>query len=126
MKKLLLLCTLLGVPAVAFSQKILPTDIELRAAYCMPVITHIFKTIDKYEKENPTNDSVVNEITDKVYKKLAADSDRVHSYLQPKMPYLESTSILSAMNRGTADTMDLSKESMERKKVCQNIDWLPF
>ena len=133
-----------------------PSDIELKASYCVPVARNMVELLTK-----------VPALPDAEGQKIAANAiadardrlNRLQAYLAPRLSQLDSLSMLAAMKRGEADiarsdakaagmrdacegtcktgTVNLAwaqcmtecyrrDETLARIQSCNNLTWLPF
>lgn len=131
--------------AAACAQE-LPNAIDLKAAYCIRLISEASSAINKLRKEFPTDDlQIAKEFDERASAFMSYDS-RLRAYLVPRMPSLEMVGILAAANQATADANDSKKildkcaadrsasmcqnisSSFFSKKLesCEELSWLPF
>lgn len=132
-----------------------PSDIELKAAYCVDTVTEAAKAWDiPISQSDPrlTSESLNFLRTER--DKALANLNRLRSYLLPKSKYLDTDALLFAINRSKVDRAsldqciekksckggfanektlkcydDCNKETggtIDRLRMCHNIDWLPF
>ncbi|SAK77628.1 hypothetical protein AWB81_03748 [Caballeronia arationis] len=151
LKKKLAVLLFAQIPIHGFAQQQLqpPNDVDLRAAYCVPIVRNQVDIYQNAMTEPPSNSQV-----DQAIKKLAADAQqnlaRLQRYLVPRMPYLDSTALLAAMAQGKDDSQRALTEAtqcmatcqnkpnpmqcmnacttdtMQRVRRCSQLDWLPF
>lgn len=142
--------------SAAAESKSLPSDTDLKAAYCIGVMNDqalLFEDIRKYPPSLPRAREV--ELT-----KFFADFDenraRLRNYLLPRLASLESSGIGSALKSGEADSRRIVSETSsciaacqvkqdssplagcssscngnpngvaKRVRACQDISWLPY
>jgi hypothetical protein len=87
----------------------LPTDTELRAAYCVGFANAAAPTTREIESDRNTPASVRL-----VSQKHREDTDRMRRYLLPRMYYIDTISVVAAMGQGKSDWF----ASMRRSETC--------
>lgn len=156
LKNLLSFLALLAASAHA-QQYQPPSDVDLKSAYCMGVLqSGIAMAQQAIQTEPPGSDEKFRAIMQGHVSKLQTNLNRVQSYLIPKFPYVDSTGLLAASNRGKIDKQttqrhwamcidrcnsksstqqqwmsceaacDQEEPATSRVKTCDQIDWLPF
>lgn len=136
-----------GWCGVCFAQQRLPTDVELRASYCIRVVKWNIDFINQHVGELDTQlsslgggDSVVvkrpngstaterqkrEELLDqiRVSRHTLADLQntlsRLKLYLGPRLGYLEPTGIVNASQRADADLQQYVNEASECSNRCE-------
>jgi hypothetical protein len=133
-----------------------PSDIELKAAYCVDPVTEAAKAWDiPISDSDPRFTSENLNFLRTERDKALSNLNRVRSYLMPKSKYLDTDALLLAINRSKADRAsfeqciekknckgdfvanekilkcyeDCNKDTggtRDRLRMCHNIDWLPF
>lgn len=90
----------------AVAQNELPSQADLKAAYCIPVLQNTAKVLSvPIEPATPE----VKAAMQKAVNKAKDDQNRIRSYLLPRLPHLDVTGIELAMKRGDDDIrQDLS------------------
>lgn len=134
--------------AVAHAQQP-PNDVDLRAAYCLPVVNEQVTVIQSGQSGQPLPPQA-----ERAVKEMAADaqarSDHLKRYLLPRMPYLDATALAAAAAQGREDSQrgqqdtaqcfsscerdanprqclsSCTTETMTRVRRCTKLDWLPF
>jgi hypothetical protein len=93
----------------------MPTDADLRTAYCIPVVRavadishHLISRLPRNASYDPTRQALRS--GDELYRRL-------QSYLQPRSPYLEPTALTAASSRGVADA-NAMKELVASRANC--------
>jgi len=108
----LLILILSTLPAIALAQR-LPTDIELRASYCVPVIKYRIEVVTNLVQRMDTGQSASTPELRKVASELLAEFNdklqRLHNYLLPKVEIVDPAGLALAINRGAED-VKYSKE----------------
>lgn len=128
----------------------LPTETDLRAAYCIKVNQGTLDAIANYRPAQPVKPRLEEMVAKMNAETGAAARDRLHrlrSYLFPRVPSLELASIVAAMKRGEIDTaryFETSPDVWDKKATrcirncmegdqlyariaaCKKINWLPF
>lgn len=148
MKKLLLLFLLTLATAASQAQKIPPTAIDLRTAYC---VKHSQNSIKLFE----TNLNEIKETAPDLYlsttafvSKLRNDLTKLQGYLLPRTKFLELEGLITAADQFAKD--DALTESCvnrctdnkvyqacrascnvetgfnNRNKMCSDLSWLPY
>lgn len=98
-----------GLATVAFGQGPLPTDTELRAAYCIRVLqsdiadSHSILNEMRTEELSPELRQQVLQALKKSKRDLESALNRVQLFILPRMPYLDSTALLAATRRADSD-----------------------
>jgi hypothetical protein len=91
-----------------FGQAAMPTDIDLRSAYCLPIVTnaaaHSQDLANQYSVAAPITeaDARLNASLAKTARERQDDLSRLQAYLIPKLT-LDSTALALAMSRGQTD-----------------------
>jgi hypothetical protein len=133
----------LSIPAVA--QQLLPTDVDLRASYCIPVVNEGLRVLQGAQPGETQTDETIRAVTE-----VQGRADRLTRYLVPRVPYLDATALAAAATQGKRDmqlaegeiarcmsTCDRSPNAVVCVKVCPadartkvarctNLDWLPY
>ncbi|HYM46734.1 MAG TPA: hypothetical protein VES65_11325 [Solirubrobacteraceae bacterium] len=126
------LIVLLGCTAqVAFAQDSVPSDAELRSAYCIPVLQWAVKgardiadSIDGYWRQNPPTSEFAQQVarTRADARKSVSDEEsvlnRLQAYLLPRMERLDPVALTLAMKRGEADLREFESVSNQCTKQC--------
>jgi len=130
-----------------------PTEIDLRAAYCRPVIAD---TIDRYAQSFSGNPSTASSVTaNELYAAAVERSRRLELYMLPRIDVVEPTGLLDAQARGKKDVASLAElmrtcdakcknaadaqtsascrqqcsvgsDVVKRTRDCEDISWLPL
>lgn len=107
MHKRLLLALVLLLTAVSVAAQILPTDVDLRTAYCLRVKQRqtllMNEILGSYVPGSPAY-----EVSQKVMREHASEIHRLQSYLVPRVSSLDATGLIAATNRGDADMNELA------------------
>lgn len=140
----------------AYSQESLPTDADLKTAYCMGILESQIASIENHVKVYPES----LESSKEWLRQPNSDLHRLRSYLAPRASQLDLTALVAAKNRGVVDYMTSKKHTMMclekcpldkaatkptiekwsqcvlncneddaaavREQSCKNINWLPF
>lgn len=134
----------------------MPTDVDLKTAYCLKVKQRQVAFINSFAE--PTT-SAGQDYKQKMLRDHSTEVNRLQSYLLPKLKYLDLNALQGAANRAEADVNDsegMSKQCIARcdphvvngtltekwrvclegctadfpaatrVSACQKIDWLPF
>ncbi|WP_321899143.1 hypothetical protein [Paraburkholderia heleia] len=138
------------LPIAGFAQQYQPpNNVDLLAAYCVPILK---SQLDFYQNSlaQPSTNPKVDEFT----RGLAADTQQnlnhVQRYVLPRMEYLDPTALLAASTQGKEDFQraladtgqcfstcqnnanaqqcmsSCTTDTMQRVRRCQKLDWLPF
>jgi hypothetical protein len=99
----------------------LPSEVDLRAAYCVPIVKYwinVFKPMatDPVMQEAGLHQDIV-EILTKYNEKLR----RLRLYLLPRFEHLESLGMTAALKRGQEDLEKLEQYSTTCKAKCSPI-----
>ena len=107
------LATVIVTPTLA--QESLPTDAELRSAYCIPVLQwqitwhqEMVSSANKAPAELPEQASQLDPHARENIEQLQAALNRLQSYLLPRIGHRDSSSMLLATSRGQSDLKALS------------------
>lgn len=142
------LAALACLPTPTFAQQ-LPTDIDLRAAYCLPIVNDELATF-----QTPIDPSVLTPQMKQGVESAIAEAqeraNRLKRFLLPRVPYLDATALLAASTqgkqdeqRGLQDTRECftscqgasdsracmtscETDALARVRRCSKLDWLPF
>jgi hypothetical protein len=141
------LLVLLGMTGVAAqAQRIQPSDIELRAAYCIRFLHHDAElnqaAVDAVQKSIADSGPVTDEAGARRMEELKARAregerklrdtqrglDRLMGYLTPKFPYLDSARVVAEFDKADADIAAVvgAPDIAARFEPCRKIDWLPY
>lgn len=103
---------------VAFADKRLPTDIELKAAYCIPIVKNTLQHVQKLHKIVPDDEEIKAAIVNEkdILKRLQV-------YILSKQNYLYLEGMLVAAKRAEIDS-NLYKKNSQSKcyKQCDKED----
>jgi hypothetical protein len=91
----------------------LPTDVDLKSAYCLRVKQNQAGYINGIANNEP-RDSPAFEMVQKMARDHAADVNRLQSYLVPRITSLDPTGLIAATNRADADF----KENVASGEAC--------
>lgn len=131
----------LFVPAALFAGVVqaqsprVPTDVELRAAYCVPVVRSRLQTLTDYEAGIEQMLSAALSRTDlapeqrakiegsrRDYRRLREDEDvnlrRLQAYVMPRVSKVDKSALMIAIKRGEADVQTLAARGTECEKSC--------
>jgi hypothetical protein len=131
----------------------LPSEIDLRASYCIPIVQHFIS----YARSNipDEEDPKIRATKQEVLTETQADLRRLQLYLFPRIPHLDKAGVAAAMTRADEDWVKsgkhgkacsakcahlLGKDSWlschkpctdnnpfhPRMKSCFDLSWLPF
>jgi len=118
----------------ASAQLAVPTDNELRTAYCIPVVKAQIEienqaiAMAEGQRQSPTPEAqnLVKEIPamrEDLAKRQTA-LDRLQLYLLPKMQALDPIALTAAMHRGDADVLELKASAQRCAAKCTSApDW---
>ncbi len=126
-----------GFCSNALSQERLPTDVELRSAYCIPVLQN---DISVLQQALATANSGIDHITDipvqsgrdavlqayqrgqrefeKAITERQSALNRLQLYITPKIPYLDVDSLMAATSRAKADIQQFDTKSKSCTLEC--------
>jgi hypothetical protein len=111
---------LLCFAQVAVAQDSIPTDAELRSAYCVPVLQWFIREnrseLANFMEEQknavtPEYRQILTKKIDELQQDVAVYEsalNRLQSYLLPRIQHLDPTALMLASNRGNADRQQLS------------------
>jgi len=102
--------------AVAHAQQI-PNDIDLRAAYCLPIVN---EQVAVFGQPSGTPQPPQAE---RAIKDMASDAqgrlDHLKRYLLPRMPYLDATALAAAAAQGKDDSQRAQQDSAQCLASCE-------
>jgi hypothetical protein len=96
-----LLCAALGLYGGAALAQQLPNEVDLKAAYCMPVKNATLQQVNNMYV-SASNDEDKKTLA-KAKSEIEANLTRLNLYLFPRFKYLDQTSIFAAIESGKAD-----------------------
>lgn len=110
---LILLCNAFSAQA-----QVLPTDVDLKSAYCMrikqrqsPMLNQILRG---HAPGHPAYDT-----SQRILREHESDIHRLRSYLVPRMSSLDTTGLLAAANRADADMNERASSSSRCPDTCR-------
>ena len=137
-----------GISTAAIAQLQPPTDLDLKASYCLRLIQDTLSDLKDYVPgKDESLDNLVRDARDR--------ADRLRSYLFPRVPYLDATGLLAASQRADVDRGKylqivsactggdcaanetptqcavrkmacVKGDAVERVYSCAKLTWLPF
>jgi hypothetical protein len=141
-----MLLTLMATAASA--QQAIPTDNDLRSAYCLAVLKgqipwvreQVGARVDAAPNRSTPSSSELQQANAKVraaaeawVAKLQTAQNRIGAYLLPRLTTLDSAAMLRAMNRGETDWREFLAKGVKtdegtgaRIRACADPNWLPF
>lgn len=117
MHNFILFAILLIVNAANAQTISLPTDIDLKTAYCLKLKQWQVPKIKAF-RDSKQSGSLSYMSFDKMLRDTLTDVRRLESYLFPRLQYLEKSAVLAAATRGEADTRELEVMSQRCADVC--------
>ena len=151
------LISVMLVPVVTFAQvRGLPSDIDLRASFCMGFNE---SRIAGWQSMNTEASRDLQALMQRAVASAQTDLHRLRSYMFPKVSYLDIDGLIAAKNRGYADyeltsqqravcnqrcpaegltdqnlgkwkrcfdSCQVEQPATVRVGACERIDWLPF
>lgn len=141
----LFLLAMVGFSIPALGQRVLPSDTDLRAAYCIRVLHYeaqrdqaaVSGVQEAIAKGGAVRDAKQLEelkglatATERKLRETQARLDRVMAHVTPKLAYLDSAPIVAAFAQADADiaaleTKSVSQDIAARFKPCERVTWLP-
>ena len=106
MRTILKFIFLLIITSNCFADEILPTDTDLKAAYCRVVLQELVN-----EYRDPSLHYPQSFIT-----KASSNLNRINGYFMPRLYNLEMTGILSASSTAYSDIKNIRNESESWQK----------
>jgi hypothetical protein len=124
----------------------LPNAVDLKAAYCIRLISEAGLATRKIQRElHGADPNLLRQVSEKG-EAFAAVNVRLQAYLLPRMPSLEMLGVMAAANQASTDTRDMEKLAdkcasdqsspacqnqsasaySQKLKSCQDLSWLPF
>ena len=148
----LFVALLCGIVAHQAHAQQLPSPIDLKAAYCIPVVNH---SIALYANNLSSDNSPLAELQRKHHSELTSRRRRLNLFLMPRIDSLDSSSIVVALSRGKEDVSKLSEiqrvcdlkcgnvgnldkqfdcreqcggeyDAVKQIRTCNDLSWLPF
>jgi hypothetical protein len=99
--------------------KDLPSEIDLRAAYCIPIVQHIVSLLNGLDREfGPSPPSPAEA-------ELRADLRRLQLYLLPRLPHLELLGVVTAQMRAKEDLASLDAFAETCRAKCRHLQDTP-
>ena len=148
MKKLLLLFLLTLAAASSQAQKIPPTPIDLRSAYCVKLYQNSIKLFEFDLAEVKKTDSNLYLSTTAFVEKLRNDLNKLQNYLLPRTKFLALEGLITAaeqfgkddaltescINRCTDNKIyqacraacNVETGFNNRNRMCSDLSWLPY
>jgi hypothetical protein len=153
----LLAVTLLAISCATHAQQVqLPSDVDLRTAYCFEVVSSNLKKFEAMAEQTGTKAELRAGLAD-----MSSDVQRMRAYLLPKISSLDMTGIMAAKQRGEVDfaqgeadakacsakcgggtapadaaaadrvfsclsTCSAQSAAITRVSACRPVNWLPF
>lgn len=135
-KSTLLASALMISAAPALAQRPLPTDIELRAAYCIPVIQSDLKSLTDSRAQVQDTIARIGEIPPDMRQQLLQtlrefqDSlpkaisernsvlNRLQLFLVPRVQYLDASALMGAASRANSDMQEWSSMTARCLREC--------
>lgn len=111
MNQFLLIAAVLALYGGVVLAKELPNEVDLRAAYCIPVINN---DLQEMNYDFSGMDAEIVNMAAKKKSEIENDLNRLKSYLLPRLKYLDNLSLGVARERGKADVDRFNHD----KKVC--------
>jgi hypothetical protein len=126
----------------------LPSEVDLRAAYCFPVVEHLVRMAKTSMADDPA-------LREQILAEVSENLRRLRLYLLPRLPHLEMLGLAAARRRGQEDVVkfeayhqtcdskcnplrykpswiDCTKKCSAddpfapRLKTCSDLSWLPY
>lgn len=108
------LATMLLFPIAALAQnRMPPTDIDLKASYCLGITESRITNWQDYVKTEQTEE--LKALMQKASASAENDLNRLKSYIFPKIGYLDATGLIAAKERAYADFRDV----LRQRGVCR-------
>jgi hypothetical protein len=89
--------------ASCWGQVVVPSETELRAAYCLSLWTRARDLLIELDKSDPVAKGGAGAMPEGIEAENNDRINRLQSYLLPRLAALEGTAVLLAMSRGRAD-----------------------
>jgi hypothetical protein len=135
----------LGVSPTVWAQDTPPTQVDLKAAYCLSVVKAMVAEEQAMATADQSNPAALQALQPAI-KDWSSRLDRLQAYVQPRTLVVEPTGMLLAMKRGQVDIDTAFKDSdacaahtgaaaeacvakseaIARTRTCANLDFLPF
>jgi hypothetical protein len=114
------------VASPAWAADTTPTDLELRASYCMKVEKDLVSALDARlagsDDSAPGYEAVVL-----LRSQEGARLDRYQAYVMPKLSTRDAGAMSASVRRAEADMANVDNpEAVKRIQGCRDADWLPF
>jgi hypothetical protein len=123
-KTLMAYVLILMLTGIAYAQesKALPSEIDLRAAYCIPIAQHLVSLMEEASKlisrpEKNTSTEVNNALTG-----AHNDLRRLQLYLLPRIAHLQMLGIAAALQRGKEDLIQVEEYGKTCAAKCQHLE----
>jgi len=108
--------------------QVLPSQVDLRAAYCIPLLQYAVSEIehiasllrDNAQLFTPEHQAVGRAVSEKTLSKTATNLRRLQLYLLPRLPYLAAYGIVAAKKSGEEDYARLKEDAKACDTKCNN------
>jgi hypothetical protein len=112
--------------AAVAEERQLPLEIDLRAAYCLPIVRDMYRGLEEAislgnTSDNPELKALGKEILDGA----AEDLRRLQQYLFPRLWYLEQDGVFLALQRGKKDSAKLDTLTKTCSATCDQRSHTP-
>lgn len=128
------MCAAVTVATTGTADDTLPTDADLRSAYCIPVLQHGIDVLNQAaaaheaqakSAQTPEQRRAGQELRDIVLNRVSETQSTLHrltSYLLPRMQYRDQLALTAAGERGEADVKVLQAKAVRCPTRCGGFD----
>jgi hypothetical protein len=97
----------------------LPSEVDLRAAYCIPIVKHWISVLRPLATDPDLKESGVQQVIAEITAEHTEQLRRLQLYLLPRITHLESLGVTTALKRGEEDRDKLEQYRMTCKTKCK-------
>jgi signal transduction histidine kinase len=101
----------------------LPSEVDLRAAYCIPYVQQFINAVGP--PETFVQDPEVKEAAEQLLSQLTSDLRRLQLYLMPRIRHLDSLGLTTALQRGKEDVGKMYEYSKTYSTKCDRPQHKP-
>jgi hypothetical protein len=97
----------------------LPSEVDLRAAYCIPIVAHWISVWGRLANDPVMKESGVQQDIAKIIAEHNEDMRRLQLYIVPRIPHLEWPGMSGALKRGREDRDKLEQYNATCETKCK-------
>src|SRR5437660_6145096 len=103
----------------------LPSEVDLRAAYCIPIVQETLSETSLFMRDYapllPEGKEQGKELFEKKLSETATNLRRLQLYLLPRPPYLDPYGVVAAKKSGDEDNVRMKELAKTCDAKCQNV-----